>query len=115
MWETQLRDDLQAESVKLSQVDPSTSAEGTVPMRQRYWQLVIINSKILKPNMGNEKHVMDKCDEIKKRVLAYEDAGTLPPADTLRIVFLQSSNFLIFHSTHHKTVTCVLHGNTNDN
>jgi len=111
-WEAELRNDLQAESVKVSQVDPSTSSDGTVSTEGRYWQLVIINSKVLKPHMGDEKLLSKKCDEIKERMRRYEATGTLPFADTLRIVMIQSSNFLIFHSTHHKTVTCYLHGTT---
>lgn len=96
-WEARLRADLQAESIKLSRPHDD------------YWQLVIINSKNLKHIMGDEHAVSEKCDEIKKRVLVYEAAAALPSADRLRIVMIQSSNFLIFHSTHHKTITCTLH------
>lgn len=121
-WETTLRNELQAESVKLTQVSTlrtgsqQTGDSGTTKTidratssGKRYWQLVIINSKKLKHIMGDENALRKKCDAIKERVSAYEDASAMPPADTLHIVFIQSSNFLIFHSIHHKTVTYTLH------
>ena len=103
--EMHLRNDLQAESVKFSQAGTPTS--GTMPKIRHQWQVVIINSKVLKHVMGDEKRVLEKCNEIKERLLANKDVAILP-ADTLRIVLIQSSNFLIFHSTHHKTITFAL-------
>jgi len=104
-WEIHLRNDLQAESVKILQTDIPTS--GAMRKIRHQWQVVVINSKALKHIMGDEKRVEEKCNEIKERLLADQHAAILP-ADTLRIVLIQSSNFLIFHSTHHKTITYAL-------
>jgi len=110
-WEMQLRDDLQAESVKFSEVDMRMS--GVVSNNKRNWRLVIINSKALKYIMGNERRVLEKCNEIKGWLLINQHAN-MRSADTLHIVLIQSSNFFIFHSIHHKTITYPLHAQTRE-
>jgi len=58
--------------------------------------------------MGDEKRVSEKCREIKECLLVYQNEPIVL-VDALHIVVIQSSNFLIFHSTHHKTITYPLH------